>query len=265
MRTALTIAGSDSGGGAGLQADLKTFAAHAVFGTSAVTAITVQNTVGVTEVLALSPHLVEAQIVAVLDDLGAETIKTGMLATGDIVDRIAALAVSKAVATLVVDPVLVATSGARLLDADGVVALRERLLPLATVVTPNIAEAEALTGISIRSEADRRAAARTLREFGPASVVITGGHFPSDSVEDLYYDGHRYEVFHAERHPANNIHGAGCTFSAALAAHLALGSSVAAAVPRAQAFVGEAIRHGARRGAGALVLNHAWGSTPPVY
>ena len=258
MVTALTIAGSDSGGGAGLQADLKTFAAHDVYGASAVTAITAQNTEGVTAMQALPPELVVAQIDAVVADTGADAVKTGMLANRRTVEAVAGAAARHGWTRLVVDPVIVATSGARLLDEDALDALRGRLLPLALVTTPNIQEAEALSGITVRDEGDVREAARRILAHGPAAVIVKGGHRPTaEMVEDVLLDCDGIRVFRVPRVTGGAAHGTGCTFAAALTALLSEGRSLGEAIPVAQAYVAGAIRHG-RDGLGARLLNHAW-------
>src|SRR5436190_15179992 len=186
VRTALTIAGSDSGGGAGIQADLKTFSALGVFGTSALTAITAQNTLGVTAVFELPPDMVAAQIDAVVTDIGADAVKTGMIANSEIIRVVAAKVREHGLSTLVVDPVMVATSGDRLLREEAVQALRTDLLPLATVVTPNLPEAEVLTGLTVSSLEEMRDAARAIVGLGVRSVLVKGGHLHGDAV-DLFY------------------------------------------------------------------------------
>jgi hydroxymethylpyrimidine/phosphomethylpyrimidine kinase len=256
--TVLTIAGSDSGGGAGIQADLKTFLAHGVFGASALTAITAQNTGGVAAVEALAPALVAAQVDAVFSDTGADAVKTGMLATAGIIDAVTGALARHRVTRLVVDPVIGATSGARLLDETALDALRTRLLPLAAVVTPNVPEAEALAGMAITSDGDARAAARRIRALGAAAVVLKGGHRATgDVVEDLLVDDDGEQVFRVPREPGPAAHGTGCTFAAALAARLARGEALTIAVPAVQRYVAGAIRHG-RAGIGARLLHHGW-------
>lgn len=260
MVAALTIAGSDSGGGAGLQADLKTFAAHGVFGASAVTAITAQNTAGITTMEPLTPALVTAQVDAVISDTGAVATKTGMLVTFAIVDAVATTVKRHALSPLVVDPVLVATSGARLLDDGALGAMRERLFPLATVVTPNLPEAEAITGLAIKSDEDLREAARRLQELGPGTVIITGGHDASgNTVRDLLFDCGSFRVFTTPRVPGGRAHGTGCTFAATLTALLGTGHGLDEAIPAAQAYVAGALQHG-YDGIGGRLLNHAWRS-----
>jgi len=257
MRTALTIAGSDSGGGAGIQADLKTFAAHGVYGTSAITAVTAQNTVGVTTWTAIATDLVTAQIEAVVSDIGAHAAKTGMLPNAAIVAAVAAAARDLAL-QLVVDPVMIAKSGDRLIDDDAVEALKSLLLRQAFVVTPNIPEAEALTGSRIDDAESRREAARRLVALGAASVVIKGGHLPSDDIVDLLYDGQRFTEFRTERVAGRSTHGTGCTFAAAMAAHLALGHRLEEAVPQAQAYIAGAIRNAPMLGRGHGPMDHFW-------
>src|SRR5688500_7414558 len=210
MRKALTIAGSDSSGGAGIQADLKTFAAHGVYGLSAVTAVTAQNTLGVIAVEMLSADLVTAQIEAVMSDLGADAAKTGMLANAAIVEAVAAAVEDLEIPWLVVDPVMIAKSGDRLLDDEALGAMRSELLPRAFLVTPNIPEAEALSGVSIHSDEDRREAARRIVRHGTAHVLIKGGHLPTADIVDLLYDGHRFIEFRGERVPGRHTHGTGC-------------------------------------------------------
>ena len=257
-RTALTIAGSDSGGGAGIQADLKTFAAHGVYGTTAITAVTAQNTRGVTRVDALSPDLVTAQIDAVMSDIGADAAKTGMLANAPIVSAAAAALRRHSVRLLVVDPVMVAKSGDRLLDEAALAAMKEELFPLAFVVTPNIPEAEALTGITIRETADRVEAARRIRAMGASSVIVKGGHAASDDIVDLLLDAGEPVAFTHRRIPGRHTHGTGCTFSAALTAHLALGRPLRDAIPLAQQYIAGAIGRAPDIGSGHGPMDHFW-------
>ena len=226
MRTALTIAGSDSSGGAGVQADLKTFAAHGVYGLSAITAVTAQNTIGVTAFEALSADLVTAQIEAVVSDIGVNAVKTGMLPTAASVQAVAAAVADLDLPWLVVDPVMMAKSGDRLMDDEAVDAMKSALLGRAFLVTPNLPEAEALAGIAIDSEEARREAARRIVALGAARVIIKGGHFPSPDIVDLLYDGRRFVEFRTVRTEGRSTHGTGCTFAAALTAHLALGHRV---------------------------------------
>ena len=258
MRTALTIAGSDSGGGAGIQADLKTFAAHGVYGTSAITAVTAQNTVGVTAVEALPADLVAAQIEAVMSDIGAHAAKIGMLANAAIVEAVAAAVKDLEIPLLVVDPVMVAKSGDRLLDDEALGALKTELLRQALLVTPNIPEAEVLAGIAIRTDADRRDAARRITDLGASMVVIKGGHLPGPEIVDLLYDGREFQEFRHGRVGGRHTHGTGCTFAASIASHLALGRTVAEAIPLAQEYVAGAIRGAPELGRGHGPMNHFW-------
>jgi hydroxymethylpyrimidine/phosphomethylpyrimidine kinase len=256
MRSALTIAGSDSGGGAGIQADLKTFAAHGVYGTSALTAVTAQNTLGVTMFEPVSTELVTAQIEAVVSDIGANAAKTGMLPSAAIVEAVAAAVQDLEIPYLVVDPVMIAKSGDRLVDDEALGAIRTELLPLAFLVTPNIPEAEALTGLAIRSDDDRREAARRIAGLGASHVLIKGGHLPDTDIRDLLFDGTSFTEFRHERLPGSSTHGTGCTFAAALAAHIALGRSLRDAVPLAQGYVANAIRYAPGLGRGHGPMHH---------
>jgi hydroxymethylpyrimidine/phosphomethylpyrimidine kinase len=250
MRTALTIAGSDSGAGAGIQADLKTFAAHGVYGTSAITAVTAQNTRGVSMFEAVSADLVAAQIEAVVSDFGADAAKTGMLANAAIVEAVAAAVRDLEIPLLVVDPVMIAKSGDPLIDEEAVGTLKTELVRQAFLVTPNIPEAEALSGVAIRGDEDRREAARRIAAMGATAVVIKGGHYPSDDITDLLYDRGEFIEFRHARVAGRNTHGTGCTFSAAVTAHLALGRSLRDAIPLAQRYVADAIRHAPELGHG---------------
>jgi len=258
VKTALTIAGSDSGGGAGIQADLKTFAAHGVYGTSAITAITAQNTTGVTAVQAVSADLVIAQIEAVASDIHVAATKTGMLATAAIVEAVAATIAELQLPLVVVDPVMISKSGAVLLDDDAVAALRQELLPRALVVTPNIPEAETLSGRSIASLDEAKDAARRIHNLGPSAVVIKGGHGTGDELVDLLFDGRTFHEFRTARIDTRNTHGTGCTFASAVAARLALGDELVDAVRAAQAYVAGAIRHGLAIGHGYGPIDHFW-------
>lgn len=260
---ALTIAGSDSGGGAGIQADLRTFMAHGVFGCSAVTALTVQNTVEVQAVHVPPADLLRAQVEAVLDDLPVGAVKTGMLATAEVVHTVADLAGAGRLPSLVVDPVMVASSGARLLDADATDAYRDRLLPLATVLTPNVREAEVLLDTSVTTLAAQHDAARRLAASGPRWVVVTGGHAVDDAdrAVDVVADrdaGITMELA-SSRVVSRNTHGSGCSFASAVAAGLAHGRDVPRVVADAHGWVHRAIVSSAdwRLGAGHGPLDHA--------
>ena len=259
MRTALTIAGSDSGAGAGIQADLKTFAAHGVYGTSAITAVTAQNTLGVTMFDAVSADLVTAQIEAVVSDIGADAAKTGMLANSAIVEAVAAAVNDLDVPLLVVDPVMIAKSGDRLIDDEAVGSLKTELLRRAFLVTPNIPEAEALSGVTIRRDEDRREAARRIASMGVTAVLIKGGHYPSDDILDLLFEHGEFVEFRHSRVPGRNTHGTGCTFSAAITAQLALGRPLRKAIPLAQRYVANAIREAPDLGRGHGPMGHLFG------
>jgi len=239
--TALTIAGSDSGGGAGLQADLKVFQVLGVHGSSAVTAVTVQNTRGVTATWPVPVEMVGDQIEAVLSDIGADAVKTGMLHSAPVVDQVVAALSKWRVSHLVVDPVMMAKSGHPLLVEQGVAALKEKLLPLAEVVTPNTLEAGMLTGMQVDSVAAAREAAARLVALGARHALVTGGHLPGDPV-DVFYDGRHCMELRSERSPGPPVHGTGCVLSAALAGYLARGLPIEEAVTRAHSFVGQAIR-----------------------
>jgi len=258
LHRALTIAGSDSSGGAGIQADLKTFAALDVYGTCAITAITAQNTLGVISVEPLVADLVTAQIEAVAGDIEIHATKTGMLATAAIVEVVTAAIDELDLPKVVVDPILIATSGESLLDADGLQVMRTELFPRALVVTPNIPEAEVLSGYQIRSTEDAQEAARRIHDLGPTAVIITGGHGRGEIVVDLLYDGDRFVEFQTARVSSPPIHGTGCTFASAVAAYLARGFSVEESAERAQSYVAGAIRQAFAIGQGRHVLHHFW-------
>jgi hydroxymethylpyrimidine/phosphomethylpyrimidine kinase len=253
----MTIAGSDSGGGAGIQADLKTFQALGVYGVSSLTAITAQNTVGVTAVHEIPTDVIAAQIDAVVSDIGVDAAKTGMLSSADIIATVADRVRHWHIQHLVVDPVMVAKSGDRLLREDAVQALVRELLPLAMVLTPNVPEAEVLVGHTLGTDAEIREAARTIINLGPRSVVMKGGHRQGPAV-DLLFDGRDFTAFESERFETPNTHGTGCTFSAAIAAGLARGLEVSEAVGEAKRYVGEAIRRSQPLGAGHGPVAHDW-------
>ena len=258
LPTALTIAGSDSGGGAGIQADLKTFAAHGVYGTSAITALTAQNTVAVDGVHMVPDEFVTAQIEAIVSDIGCHAVKTGMLANSTIVEAVAAAVESLELPNLVVDPVMIAKSGDQLLDEEAVHAVRWTLLRLARVVTPNIPEAEVLENMTIATPADMKEAARRIAMLKPTAVVIKGGHLPGPDVIDVLLEGGEFREWVGPRIEGPNTHGTGCTFAAAIAAHLAKGAALSEAVPAAKSYVEGAMRHGVPLGRGHRPLNHFW-------
>jgi hydroxymethylpyrimidine/phosphomethylpyrimidine kinase len=252
----LTVAGSDSGGGAGIQADLKTMLALGVYGMSVICAVTAQNSTGVQGIWEVPEEAVRAQLRSVLSDIGAQAVKTGMLASAATVaavaDELAGLD-----APLVVDPVAVSTHGDQLLDPAAVGTLTGRLFPLATVVTPNLDEAELLTGIRVADESSLLAAARAVADMGPRWVLVTGGHFPGDPV-DLLYDGQHAQTFSSPRLPGRHTHGTGCTLASAIAALLALGADVPAAVAAAREYLTGAIPAGFPLGAGTGPVDHGW-------
>jgi hydroxymethylpyrimidine/phosphomethylpyrimidine kinase len=258
MRTALTIAGSDSGAGAGIQADLKTFAAHGVYGTCAITAITAQNTQGVVCWQALDADLVTAQIEAVVSDIGADAVKVGMLANAAIAEAVAAAIRALDLPEVVVDPVMIAKSGDRLIDDEAIGSLKTELLRQAFLVTPNIPEAEALTGMSIRSLDDMQEAATRILRLGPRVVLLKGGHAEGpDSVDVCVTATESFEI-RAPRVQTAHTHGTGCTLSSAIAANLARQIPIREAIERARAYLDGAIRHAPGLGAGHGPLNHFW-------
>ena len=263
--TALSIAGSDSGGGAGIQADLKAFARAGVHGMTAITALTAQNTVGVTGIHPVPGAFIVEQVRAVADDLGVDAVKIGMLGTAEIVAAVReALELLPAGTPVVIDPVMVSESGAVLLDDAARTALVELLLPLATVITPNLPEARVLAGAGDQDDAE--ALARALHALGPEVVVVTGGH--REAAEDVFFDGEAVHRIPGPRHPDGAAHGSGCTHSSILAAHLALGHSPLAAARAARRIAGEAVRNGLRglgEGAGpvdVLSLTHRHPDAP---
>ena len=257
MKVALTIAGSDSGGGAGIQADLKTFHQLGVFGTSAITAITAQNTLGVTDWQAVPVELVRKQIEAVASDLRPHAVKSGMLATSEIIEMVAAAIRQFELENYVLDPVMVATSGDLLIEKDAVGAIVRNLIPLATLITPNADEAEVLAGFKVDSLDHMRDAAKAIADLGAKAVLLKGGHVTTtgESVVDLFYDGEFIEIKH-ERLETKSTHGTGCTLSAAIAANLASGFSLRDSVSASIGFVHEAITNAPALGSGHGPLNH---------
>ena len=266
---ALTIAGSDSGGGAGIQADLKTFAAMGVYGASAITAVTAQNTLGVSDWLAMPEHLVAEQIDAVLTDIGADAVKTGMLANAAIIETVAAKLREHGIERLVLDPVMVAKGGHKLLEDDAVEALIHALLPLAAIVTPNVPEAEVLTGMTIDTWDGMRAAAEKLAKMGARAVVVKGGHLATaESSTDLYFDGRGFREYAAVRVDTRSTHGTGCTFASAIAAGLAKGLDMPGAVALAKSYVTLALQHAYPVGHGQGPVHHFyrfWQPSGPKY
>ena len=258
MHRALTIAGSDSSGGAGIQADLKTFAAHGVYGTCAITAVTAQNTLGVIAWEALTADLVTAQIEAVVDDIGVDAVKTGMLANAAVVEAVSAAIRSLELPQLVVDPVMVAKGGDRLLEQDAVNAIRTELLPQAHVVTPNIPEAEVLAGIPIHSVDDMREAGRRILDLGPRVVLVKGGHLGGPESIDVACTGAQIVELRGPRIQTQHTHGTGCTLASAIAANLARGFADLDAIAAARTYVEGAIRNAPGIGKGHGPLGHFW-------
>jgi hydroxymethylpyrimidine/phosphomethylpyrimidine kinase len=258
MKQVLTIAGSDSGGGAGIQADLKAMAANGVYGLSVITSVTAQNTRGVKSAHDLPLPIIEAQLDAIFEDFEVAAVKTGMLASAQIVDLVSRKLRENRAANLVVDPVMIAKSGHPLLQQDAVDHLRTALIPLALVVTPNIHEAERLSGLSIKTLADARQAAKLIHKLGCRHVLIKGGHLLEEKGTDLLYDGRFFNLFKGEFIDSPHTHGTGCTYASAIAAQLAKGKALPEAVQTAKTYITEAIRHG-------LAIGHGRGPTSHFY
>ena len=260
MPVVMTIAGSDSGGGAGIQADMKTFAAHGVFGTSAITAITAQNTLDVVSIAEVPVEVISDQIDVVAQDIGIDVVKTGMLSSTEIIESVAAAIGRNQLQPIVVDPVMVAASGAHLLQEEAVDAMRDRIVPIATVLTPNIPEAEVLVDQDIATVEDMITAGKSLREMGATAVVVKGGHLNTrdNSLVDVLVDSDGVSEFRSMRVESSNLHGTGCTFASAIASRLAFGDSVPAAVQSAQRFVMQAILTAPGLGSGHGPLNHSF-------
>lgn len=260
---ALTIAGSDSGGGAGIQADLRTFAMHCVHGTSALTCITAQNTLGVTRVDGLPPESVTAQVEAVVTDIGVDAVKTGMLLNAAIAQATAAALTTYNLPSVVIDPVMVSRSGARLLDTAAIATIRDRLLPLATITTPNRYEAEILSGIAPTDLATMQAAAQRIHALGPAAVLVKGGGMAGElRGVDVWFDGDRLEILRTETVDTPHTHGTGCTLAAAIAAQLALGATPWDAAQAAKRFVTRALGRSLAIGAGQGPVGHFFALLP---
>jgi len=257
MKKVLTIAGSDSGAGAGIQADLKAIAAMGAYGTTAITSITAQNTLGVKGVYNLPLEMIEAQIDAVMEDISADAVKTGMLATREIILLVSKKVKEYKMDKLVVDPVMVATSGDILLENDAVDTLIHELMPLAEVVTPNIKEAEVLSGLTIDTIHDMEAAAKQIAKMGPKYVIVKGGHRREDAM-DILYDGKETFYFPGERVNTNNTHGTGCTYSAALAACIAQEITMIDAVGRVKQYITKGLANSLAIGKGSGPVNHFW-------
>jgi len=254
MKVALTIAGSDSSGGAGIQADLKTFQAHGVFGMSVITAVTAQNTQKVYDVQEIRPQLVEKQISCLFEDAVIDAVKIGMVSSVELIEAVSATLAAVNPPAVVLDPVMISKSGYPLLKNDARDALVQRLFPLAEVVTPNIFEAEALIAKKIRTLDEMKAAAAEILKLGARKVVVKGGHLGADAATDVLYDGQRFEELTSARIDTRNTHGTGCTFSAAIAANLALGKSFFDAVTGAKTYITGAIEH-------ALPIGRGYGPT----
>ncbi len=257
MKQALTIGGSDSGGGAGVQADLKSFHANGVYGLSVVTAVTAQNTMEVRKSFELPAGLIESQIDAVFDDFDVSAVKTGMLSSRRIVNVVAERLAERGAPNLVVDPVMISTSGFELLEPGAVARVKERLLPLAALVTPNLREAQELSGVPVDDPDSVKQAARIIFESGCPAVLVKGGHLSvSNDAVDVLYDASGETVFSRPRLPGGSPHGTGCTLSAAITANLARGQRLASAVENAKTYVTEAIRHGLCVGRGTGPAHH---------
>ncbi|WP_031513082.1 bifunctional hydroxymethylpyrimidine kinase/phosphomethylpyrimidine kinase [Desulfofalx alkaliphila] len=253
--TALTIAGSDSGGGAGIQADLKAFAANGVYGASVITAVTAQNTQGVRGIAELQPEFVVLQMEAVLEDIKIDAIKIGMLSNAEIIKSVAKVLTAYPHIPVVLDPVMVAKSGDHLLQPQARQALIDHLLPLSDVVTPNLPEAAAIVDFEVGTVEEMKKAAQTIRAMGAKHVLVKGGHLPGDAI-DLLYDGHKFTPFTAKRLTNNNTHGTGCTYSSAIAANLAKGLAVKDAVAQAKEYITGAIEHAFPLGKGIGPTHH---------
>lgn len=255
MKKALTIAGSDSSGGAGIQADLKTFAANGVYGMSVITAVTAQNTQGVLAVEDISIGVVQKQLEAVFEDIGVDAVKIGMVSNSDTINTICNHLQKYSTVNIVVDPVMVSKSGYHLLQPEAIGVLIEKLLPLATIVTPNIPEAELIAGMKIKDFKDMETAAALIRKLGPKNVLLKGGHLP-DQATDILFDGEQYQYFKGERIPTRHTHGTGCTLSAAIAANLAKGLKIPSAIKEAKDYLTTAIAHSLAIGKGVGPTNH---------
>jgi len=257
MKLALTIAGSDSGGGAGIQADLKTFSAHGVYGMSVITSITAQNTMGVLGIEDISPDMVYLQMKAIFEDLYPDAVKIGMVSNESIIKMIAKGLKDYNVKNIVLDPVMISKSGSYLLKPEAVEALKEELIPLSLVVTPNLMEAGELIGREIKSVYDMKEAAKRILDFGAKTVVVKGGHLTGDAL-DVFYDGKEFYEITSERIDTKNTHGTGCTFSSAIAANIALGHDLVESIKRAKAYITGAIKHSLAIGHGVGPTNHFW-------
>ncbi|RRN72443.1 bifunctional hydroxymethylpyrimidine kinase/phosphomethylpyrimidine kinase [Peribacillus simplex] len=255
MKTALTIAGSDSGGGAGIQADLKTFSAHGVFGMSAITAVTAQNTMEVRSVQAIETAIISDQIAAIFEDIHVDAVKIGMLGSKEIVETVAASIKTYLPSIVILDPVMISKSGHHLLDEKAVTSLKMELLPLATLATPNVPEAEVLTGLSIRTKQDFYRACISIHELGSQAVLLKGGH-AAGNPNDLFYDGTDFQWIKGERIHTQNTHGTGCTLSSAITSNLANGLPLQESIELAKTYISEAIRNSFSIGRGHGPVHH---------
>lgn len=258
MNTALTIAGSDSSGGAGIQADIKTMTAHGVYAMSAITALTAQNTTGVTDIMEVTPHFLAEQLDCIFTDIRPDAVKTGMVASSELIEVIADKLTEYRASNIVVDTVMVATSGARLISEDAIETLKCKLLPLATVITPNIPEAEVLSNMAIATEADMEKAVRLISEAYGCSVLLKGGHQVNDANDLLYQAGEEPVWFLGKRIDNPNTHGTGCTLSSAIASNLAKGMTLTDAVRQAKNYISGALAAGLDLGKGSGPMNHAF-------
>jgi hydroxymethylpyrimidine/phosphomethylpyrimidine kinase len=262
MPSVLTIAGSDPSGGAGIQADLKTYGALGVYGMAVITALTAQNTQEVAGVEEVSPEFVALQIDTIFADITPDAVKTGMLASAAIIETVAGKSRTHRFQNLVVDPVMIAKSGDRLVWEDAISALREELIPEAFVVTPNLPEAGVIVGSELRNTNEMRDAARMIHAMGAKNVVMKGGHLPGDTVVDILFDGQDFHEFAGPRIDTKNTHGTGCTLASAIAAYLAQGETVAEAVRKAKDYITEALRHSYDIGHGHGPVHHFWNQWP---
>ncbi|NLJ38401.1 MAG: bifunctional hydroxymethylpyrimidine kinase/phosphomethylpyrimidine kinase [Candidatus Atribacteria bacterium] len=256
LKRVLTIAGSDSGGGAGIQADLKTFCAFGVYGMTAITAVTAQNTQEVISISALKPEMVYNQIKAIAEDIGVDAVKTGMLFNTEIIEIVAEAICKFSLPQLVVDPVMISKSGSYLLEPDAIGIFKKKILPLAQVVTPNLNEAEALSGISVCTPEEMKRSARIIHQMGSKFVLIKGGHLENEEMVDILFDGKEDVIFSVQRQSTKNTHGTGCTYSAALAALLGLGYDVLTAVKIARRYMDTVIQYSLDLGKGCGPINH---------
>lgn len=257
MRTALTIAGSDSSGGAGIQADIKTMMANGVYAMSAITALTAQNTMGVTDIMEVTPEFLGAQLDAVFTDIFPDAVKIGMVSASSLILKIAEKLKEYGAKNIVVDPVMVATSGSKLISDEAIATLKENLFPLATVLTPNIPEAEVLAGMEVKSEADMISAAKQISDSWHCAVLLKGGHQLNDANDLLYHDGN-YRWFYGRRIDNPNTHGTGCTLSSAIASNLAKGCDLEESVERAKAYISGALEAMLDLGKGSGPMNHGF-------